>query len=159
MTNQECFILGSVLGKELSGEECALFKSLGTLRTLADGEILIQEGDIDNALHIVVSGNLAVTRPAAGGDWVTLHVLRHGELAGELGFIDGLGHSATLRAIGPTSVFSLARDRFEPLLESNPHLVFSVMRAIIRGVHTTLRRMNLQQVELSNYISHQHGRY
>lgn len=76
-----------------------------------------------------------------------------------MGFIDGLGHSATLRAIGPTSVFSLARDRFEPLLESNPHLVFSVMRAIIRGVHTTLRRMNLQQVELSNYISHQHGRY
>lgn len=159
MTNNQCFILGSVLGKDLSGEECAQFKKLGSVKDLADGEVLIAEGAVDNSLHIVVDGNLAVTRQAAGGDWVTLHVLRKGELAGELGFIDGLEHSATLRAMGPTTVFSLRREQFDPLLESDPHLVFSVMRAIIRGVHNTLRRMNLQQVELNNYITHQHGRY
>jgi CRP-like cAMP-binding protein len=159
MTNNQCFILGSVLGKDLSGKECTKFKKLGKVRDLADGEVLIEEGAVDNSLHIVVDGNLAVTRQAAGGDWVTLHVLRKGELAGELGFIDGLEHSATLRAMGPATVFSLARDKFDPLLESDPHLVFSVMRAIIRGVHNTLRRMNLQQVELNNYITHQHGRY
>lgn len=159
MTNNQCFILGSVLGKDLSGEECAQFKKLGSVKDLADGEVLIAEGAVDNSLHIVVDGNLAVTRQAAGGDWVTLHVLRKGELAGELGFIDGLEHSATLRAMGPATVFSLRREQFDPLLESDPHLVFSVMRAIIRGVHNTLRRMNLQQVELNNYITHQHGRY
>lgn len=159
MTNNQCFILGSVLGKDLSGEECTQFKKLGSVRELADGDVLIKEGTVDNSLHIVIDGNLAVTRQAAGGDWVTLHVLCKGELAGELGFIDGLEHSATLRAMGPTTVFSLERDKFDPLLESDPHLVFSVMRAIIRGVHNTLRRMNLQQVELNNYITHQHGRY
>jgi CRP/FNR family transcriptional regulator, cyclic AMP receptor protein len=159
MSDQQCFILGSVLGKDLTGEECTLFMGLGTVRQLADGDLLIKEGEIDNSLHIVIDGNLAVTRQAAGGDWITLHVLRRGELAGELGFIDGLEHSASLRAMGPTSVFSLTREKFDPLLESNPGLVFSVMRAIIRGVHKTLRRMNLQQVELNNYITHQHGRY
>jgi CRP-like cAMP-binding protein len=159
MSENQCFILGSVLGKDLTAEECALFSGLGKVRELADGDVLSQEGVVDNSLHLVIAGNLAVTRPAAGGDWVTLHVLRQGDLAGELGFIDGLEHSATLRALGPTSVFSMSRDKFDPLIDSHPHMVFRVMRAIIRGVHNTLRRMNQQQIEMSNYITHQHGRY
>jgi len=159
MSEKQCFILGSVLGKDLTAEECELFTELGTVKNMMDGDVLINEGKVDNSLHLVIEGNLAVTRPAAGGDWVTLHVLRKGEMAGELGFIDGLEHTATLRALGPTSVFSMTREKFDPLLESHPQMVFRVMRAIIRGVHNTLRRMNLQQVEMTNYISHQHGRY
>jgi CRP/FNR family cyclic AMP-dependent transcriptional regulator len=34
-----------------------------------------------------------------------------------------------------------------------------VMRAIMRTVHRILRSMNLQYVELTNYIAKQHGRY
>ncbi|MBP8902290.1 MAG: cyclic nucleotide-binding domain-containing protein, partial [Thiobacillaceae bacterium] len=116
-------------------------------------------GKVDNRLHLVIDGNVAVTRKTTGEDWVVLHILRKGELAGELGFIDGQEHSATLRAIGPARVFSLERNRFESLLESNPLLVYRVMRAIIRGVHNTLRRMNVQQMEMTNYITRQHGRY
>lgn len=159
MSEKQCFILGSVLGKDLSTEECELFTELGTVRELNDGAVLIKEGEVDNSLHLVIDGNLAVTRPAAGGDWVTLHVLRRGDMAGELGFIDGLEHSASLRALGPTAVFSLSREKFDPLLDTHPQMVFRVMRAIIRGVHNTLRRMNQQQIEMSNYITHQHGRY
>jgi CRP/FNR family transcriptional regulator, cyclic AMP receptor protein len=159
MNDQQCFILGSVLGKELTGDECVQFKDLGEIRDLKDGEVLIEEGKVDNRLHVVIDGNVAVTRKATGDDWVVLHVLRKGELAGELGFIDGQEHSATLRAIGPAKVFSLERNRFESLLESNPLLVYRVMLAIIRGVHNTLRRMNVQQMEMTNYITRQHGRY
>ncbi|MBK9325347.1 MAG: cyclic nucleotide-binding domain-containing protein [Thiobacillaceae bacterium] len=159
MNDQQCFILGSVLGKDLTGDECAMFKDLGEIRDLKDGEVLIEEGKVDNRLHLVIDGNVAVTRKTTGEDWVVLHILRKGELAGELGFIDGQEHSATLRAIGPARVFSLERNRFESLLESNPLLVYRVMRAIIRGVHNTLRRMNVQQMEMTNYITRQHGRY
>ena len=38
-------------------------------------------------------------------------------------------------------------------------LVYRVMRAIMREVHGILRRMNVQYVELTNYITKQHGRY
>lgn len=159
MTNEHCFILRTLLGDQLSEEECNFFKQLGTIRELSDGEVLIKEGEVDDCLHIILSGNLAVTRQAAGGDFVNLHVLRRGDLAGGLGFIDGLEHSATLRSVGSCSVFILHRNRFDPLIEGNPKLVFNLMKAIVRGVHGTLRRMNQQQVELSNYINHQHGRY
>jgi len=159
MSDSQCFILGSMLGKDLSGDECQLFKELGTVRNLHDGEVLIEEGKVDNCLHIVISGNIAVSRQTTGGELLTLHILTQGELAGALGFIDGQEHSATLRAVGPTSVFSLERSKFESLLETQPQLVYRVMRAIIRGVHNTVRRMNMQHLEMTNYITQQHGRY
>jgi len=159
MSDSQCFVLGSVLGKDLSADECQVFKELGTVRDLQDRAVLIEEGKIDNSLHIVISGNLAVTRQAAGGEWLTLHTLQQGELAGALGFVDGQEHSATLRAVGPTSIFSIERAKLESLLKNHPDLVYHVMRAIIRGVHNTLRRMNMQHLELTNYITQQHGRY
>ena len=114
---------------------------------------------MDNQLHVLIDGHLAVTRQVAEGEWLTLHVLKSGELAGELGFIDGQPHSATLRAMGPTRIFSLEREKFETLINTHPALMYRIMRAIVRGVHVTLRRMNAQQIELTNYITKEHGRY
>jgi hypothetical protein len=33
------------------------------------------------------------------------------------------------------------------------------MRAIMRTVHSLMRRMSVQSIELQNYIYKQHGRY
>jgi CRP/FNR family transcriptional regulator, cyclic AMP receptor protein len=149
----------SPLVAELNEEQKAVLADLVTCRTLADGEVLIREGEVSNELHVIAAGGLAVTRNTGSGDWVTLHVLRPRDMAGELGFLDNLEHSATLRAVGPTQVFSLRRDKLEELLTSQPLIVYRVMRAIMREVHGILRRMNVQYVELTNYITKQHGRY
>jgi CRP-like cAMP-binding protein len=152
-------VRNSPLTAELNDEQSEILAELVESKQLKDGDILIREGEISNELYIVVSGNLAVTKDSGKGELITLHVLRQHDLAGELGFLDGLEHSATLRAMGPTEVFCLKRDRLESLLDSNPRIVYLAMRAIFREVHGILRRMNMQQVELSNYINKQHGRY
>jgi CRP-like cAMP-binding protein len=157
-TNIE-MVSGSPLAAELDREQCLLLAQQVTLRSLSDGEILISEGTVDNELHVLVSGSLAVTHETGNGEWIAMHLLRPRDMAGELGFLDGLEHSATLRAVGPTEIFSLKRDRLEALLLDQPRLVYLVMRAIIREVHSILRRMNVQYVELNNYVSKQHGRY
>ena len=144
-------VRGSSIASELSEEECAILARVVTLRTLKNDEILIEEDQVDNCLYVIVSGALEVCRHS-GGDWISLHVLKPGDLAGELGFI-------SLRAIGPTEVFILERGQFESLLESHPKVIYAVMRTILRTVHAILRRMNLQFIELSNYITKQHGRY
>ena len=120
---------------------------------------LLEEGHKDDAIHVVTKGELEVVKPLAGGDWATLQVLRVGDMAGELGFIDGFEHSAAIRSLGNTEVFSLKRQDLEGFLDKDPQLVYQVMRAVVRTVHAILRRMNLQFVELNNYIAHQHGRY
>jgi CRP/FNR family cyclic AMP-dependent transcriptional regulator len=152
-------VRNSSLTTELTNQQCLLLAPKVVARSMQDGEILIQEGAVDANLHIVVSGNLAVTRQTGEGEWITLHLLRPKDMAGELGFLDGREHSATLRAVGPTEILSLKRDSLEALLDSQPKVVYLVMRAIVREVHGILRRMNAQQVELSNYICKQHGRY
>jgi len=152
-------IKDSTLGEELSEQQCDLLAEVITVRGLRDGDFLLSEGYKDDSIHVIVKGKLAVLKQTGAGDWVTLHILKEGDMAGELGFIDGLGHSAALRAIGDCEVFSLERNNFESLLSKDPDLVYKVMRAIIRTVHGILRRMNVQYVEMTNYITKQHGRY
>jgi CRP-like cAMP-binding protein len=94
-----------------------------------------------------------------GGQWINLNVLTKGDLAGELAFMDGKPHFAALRAVGPTRILSLKRERLESLLASEPVIVYRVMRAIFRIVHGILHRMALQASELTNYIYKQHGKY
>jgi len=98
-------------------------------------------------------------RQSGGGDLVGLHILRAGDIMGELGFLDGVEHSASLRAMGNCELLRLERTSLEGLLDKDPDLVYKVMRAIVRTVHRILRNMNAQQVELTNYITKQHGRY
>jgi CRP/FNR family cyclic AMP-dependent transcriptional regulator len=152
-------ILRSPLATELSSEECAHLAKIVTMRHLDDEEMLIRESEVDNSLHVIVKGRLEVVKNTGGGDSTTLHILRTGELAGELGFIDGLEHSASLRSAGETEVFSLNREGLERLLSTHPQIVYKVMRAIIREVHAIVRRMNTQYVEMTNYITKVHGRY
>jgi CRP-like cAMP-binding protein len=149
----------SPLSAELTDAQCEILLNIITTRVLSDGEILFTEGAVDNSLHGIYEGMLAVSKNTGGGDRIIIHTLKVGDIAGELGFLDGQEHSASLRAIGTTKVFSLERSKFEGLLLDHPEIVYRVMRSIVREVHTIVKRMNNQYVELHNYISKQHGRY
>jgi CRP-like cAMP-binding protein len=149
----------SPLGVELEKAECEALAKVLTTSKLKSGDVLIKEGTTDDSLHVVISGKLAATRNTGGNETVTLHVLHEGDIVGAMGFIDGKEHSATLIALSDTEIFSLQRQAFESLLDQHPHLVYKVMRTIIRTVHTTLIRMNRQFVEMNNYIMKEHGRY
>ena len=149
----------SPLGQELSAQQCEALAQVALMACLAEGATLLEEGHIDDALFVVTSGTLEVVKHTGGDDWVTLQLLKAGDIAGELGFVDGIAHSATIRAVTRAEVVFLQRADLEGLLDADPDLVYKVMRAIMRTVHGILRRMNLQFVEMSNYISKQHGRY
>jgi len=149
----------SRLASDLSPPECAVLAGVCTHRQLADGEVLVHEGKADNRLHVVASGALAVVRGIDSEERVQIATIHPGELAGELGFVDGMVRHASLVAIGATGVLGLEREKLESLLDANGVIVYHVMRAIVRSVHQIQRRLSLQAVELTNYIYKQHGRY
>jgi CRP-like cAMP-binding protein len=162
--NEDCSvdvktIKTSSLGGELTDEQCEKLARITTACGIKDGEFIIEEGQKDNAIHVLVDGNMEAVTRSSGGGWVTLQILRAGDMVGELGFIDGVEHSASLRALGNCELIRLERDSFEELVETEPELTYKVMRAIVREVHRILRSMNTQYMEMSNYISKQHGRY
>ena len=149
----------SKLAAEMSESQLATLAGQVVFRELAAGEVLVPEGTSDNHLYVIVSGALAVVRGARNAESTTLFTLGTGDFAGEMSFIDATAHYASLVAAGPTRVLGLEREKLEALLDSHPQIVYRVMRAIIRTVHVIQRRLAMQSVELTNYITKQHGRY
>ena len=144
---------------DLGAEECGLLAGICTVITLKQGQILIKQGKKDDSLYVVIKGRLQVNRDTGGGNHVTLACIRDGEMAGEMGFLDDSEHRATLQADDTTDVLQIKRKHLEGLLDEHPQIVYKLMRAIAREVHEITKRMNMQYVEMSNYIHHQHGRY
>ena len=149
----------TLLNEDITEDECEVLTAAFQLQKLTADEILLREGEQDDSLHIVIDGDLVATREAGGGEYVILSHLKPGDIAGALGFIDGNSHSATLRASKDSHVLTLHRDVLEGMVDEHPHLVYKVMKMIIRSVHQTLLRMNQQFVEMNNYIMKEHGRY
>lgn len=159
MTDTANLVLLSSLGAELSQDEAQVLGGLMTSRELSDGEFLIRQGTSDDSLHVLLEGRLEVVKQTGGGDEAGLAILRDGDLAGELSFIDGHEHTVALRALCSTHILSLKRKDFEDVVDANPQLVYKVMRAIARSTHRIVHRMNTEFIEMNNYIFKQHGRY
>jgi ribosome-associated toxin RatA of RatAB toxin-antitoxin module/CRP-like cAMP-binding protein len=149
----------SKLAAELTDEQCRRLAEAMQLRDLKEGEVLVTEGDDDHHFYLIASGKLGVIKSAGKPEQVTLNVLSAGDFAGELSWLDGSRRYASLVAMDATRVLGLEREKLEALLDTDPHLVYRVMRAIVRAVHQLQRQLFLQQGELTNYIYKQHGRY
>ncbi|MGB5251185.1 MAG: cyclic nucleotide-binding domain-containing protein [Sedimenticolaceae bacterium] len=149
----------SPLGIDLSDTQCRALAEVAGAVGLEAGTVLLEEGHVDETLYVVSSGSLEVIKPTGGGDAVTLQLLHAGDMAGILGFVDGVPHSAGIRALTRCELIELDRKDLEHLLEQDPQIAYQVMRAVVRAAHRILGKMNAQFVEMSNYISHQHGRY
>jgi CRP-like cAMP-binding protein len=149
----------SRLATELSDDQCRTLAERIALRDLADGETLVQEGASDSHLYAIVSGTIAVARAAGTPEEVQLFTLGAGDTVGELSFLDDNVHYASVVARGATRGLGLERAQLEALLDRDPHVVYRVMRAIVRRVHQNQHRLAAQANELTNYIFKQHGRY
>jgi CRP-like cAMP-binding protein len=149
----------SKLAAEMTEEQCKALAAVMTLRDLAPGEVLVREGDTDDHLYVIAGGLLGIIKSAGTDNELTLNTLRPGDVVGELSFLDGATRYASLVAMSHSRVLGLSRGDLEGLLDGNPHLVYRVMRAIVRVVHDIQRRLSMQTVELTNYLYKTHGRY
>lgn len=149
----------SRLAAEMTDEQCRTLAAVMEQRELKEGEVLVREGAPDDHFYLVVKGALGVVKNAGSADQVTLNTLSAGDFVGELSWLDGEPRYASLVAANPLRVLGLQRTALEGLLNTDPQLVYRVMRAIVRVVHQVQRRLAVQQAELTNYIYKQHGRY
>jgi CRP/FNR family transcriptional regulator, cyclic AMP receptor protein len=153
----------SALTEELRDSEIDALARIITLRDFKAGETLVQPNEntgMKDTLLILGDGEVEANA-VIGGEKMTLHLLKPGDLAGIIGFVGGSATqvSATVVAKTDSKVLLLDRVRFESLLNTQPAIVYYVMRGIVRHVHGIVRRMNMQSVEMSNYIYKQGGRY
>ena len=85
----------------------------------APGDVILQEGNANRALHIVRSGRIRVTRTVHEHD-VPLCELVEGQTFGELSIIEDGVASASLRAVTDTEVLSVSMNDLADFLRHNP---------------------------------------
>lgn len=102
------------------------------IRTLQRGDVLFNEGDIPDALFVVLNGRIAIAignKPLDSRESM-LALMETGDLFGELGMLDDGPRSAMARAIETSSVLQIA---YAPVLEqfnSAPKMLWGVIKLL-----------------------------
>lgn len=152
----------STLTEELRDAEIESLGRLFEVMKFKAGESLLRPGEerLKNSLIVLANGEVEATA-TIGSEKATLHLLQPGDLAGIITFVGGNVSqiSATIVAKTNCQVLLLERSKFESLLNSQPAIVYYVMRGIVRHVHGIVRRMNAQSVDMTNYIYKTGGRF
>jgi CRP-like cAMP-binding protein len=149
-------IADTLLGQDLTPEECDLLAKVVTQRTLQKGEILFDADSTDEILYILVSGKFEVLQMIGPNSSISVETLKQGSMMGELSFIDGQPHSMRLIAKMESNVLMLEKEAFESLVEKQPLLTYHVMRSIVRYSHTLQRKMNAKYLEMHRLVQNQY---
>lgn len=119
-----------------------LLFSEGSDYAFSDREIIFHEGDPDDMIFIIQSGNVSICRMQGVPDEVELAVLNPGELFGETCLLETLAHTATARAMGPTILFSITGRTFHHLFKQMPGQYGILILNIARDLSRRLRQLD-----------------
>jgi CRP-like cAMP-binding protein len=110
-------------------------------RSYAGGQVLFSEGDPGDALLVLESGSIRISRFSASGQEIVLNELTAPAAIGELALIDHQPRSATATAVGPVVVRWLRSSAFDMLLDRDPGLMRALLEALVSMVRDTNERL------------------
>jgi len=117
-------------------------KQHGTEIHLNAGEVLFSEGDSEYNFHVVLEGEVQITKQV-GGEARLLAIHRRGEFMGELSMLTGSGSIASAHAIAPSRVLRIDMDTFKHIItECSPlaDVILSAMAGRTKDVEAQLRQ-------------------
>jgi CRP/FNR family cyclic AMP-dependent transcriptional regulator len=138
----------NILFKGLNDEEVNLIASTCYEKKYEGGTIIFKEQSKGTGMFILLKGQVDI-QMSMGIDEepVTVHVIREGEVFGELSLVDAAPRSATARAAGEVIAFILEAEKFENLSRENSRIGYTVMRNIALIVTARLRETNIKYTE------------
>jgi len=109
---------------------------------LAPGDLLLEEGTPGDALFVVVSGELDVTKHADGAELPVARV-GAGSIQGEMAALEGGIRTASVRAVTEADVLRIRNEALRELLASGPEAALAIIRTVVgrlRSTEATLRQ-------------------
>jgi CRP/FNR family transcriptional regulator, cyclic AMP receptor protein len=103
------------------------------------GQVVFNDGDAGDCLHLVRTGRLAVQLATLAGQEITVRVVQPGEFFGELALVHPDNRrTGRVRALEPTATLALFRHDFEDLRQRHPGVDRLLVAALAeRVVRTT----------------------
>jgi CRP-like cAMP-binding protein len=109
---------------------------------LNPGEVLFRQGEEHPILYIVSKGTFRIVIENNDGTRSTLTKITTGHIIGEISFLMGRPHSATVEAEDEAGVYQLHRHHFDSIVLEDPTLAFKIVQAINKVLCYRLSRVN-----------------
>lgn len=119
----------------------------GVVRTFPRNTILINEGDLGDALYIVLSGRVKVFASNEAGREFVIDFHGPGEYVGEMS-LDGAPRSASVMTVEPTTCAVVNRAQLRDFILAHPDFAMHLIERLIRRVRVTTS--NLKSLALSD---------
>lgn len=111
----------------------------GVVRGFPAGQVIIREGDLQDALYVVLSGRVKVHTTGADGRDLVLATLGPGELLGELA-LDGGERSASVTTLEPCRCALVRSADLQAFVSRHPafarHLILKLIGRVRRLTHS-----------------------
>jgi HEAT repeat protein len=114
---------------ELAPPDLQPIASIAEEHTFADGDTIAEQGDEGDAMHIIVSGEVAVVVRDDGGERVAA-VRSEGDVVGEMAVVTDRPRMAGLVANGDVRVLSIGRRQFEAIMRERPETAIGVIKVL-----------------------------
>jgi CRP-like cAMP-binding protein len=109
-------------------------------RAVREGEVLWRQGDEAREMLFIVDGAVSASLRVPGGRTVEIGTAGRGDVVGEIGLLDGNGHTMSVRVTEPATVLALGRTDFAALLARQDPSAFRLKRRL--ASHLTARLRN-----------------
>lgn len=120
---------------ELALETIYEISKITTYKNAASGEAVVKRGEVGHTFFVILDGQVAVYL-AEESEPITC--LGPGELFGELGIIDRLERTATVKALEGVLMLEFDGDGFLDLLVKNGTIAFSVAKTYSQRLRSML---------------------
>jgi len=110
----------------------------GRVRTFQPGDILMRQGDLSDAMHVILTGRVRVERTHSGDVTpIELAELGVNEVVGEIGVLDGGPRTATVTALEETRTLELHRTLLAVVLIQYPEIATDLLRKLSARLRNT----------------------
>ena len=146
MTTPTALLPDSPLAK-LPDATLAAIASTGISRSYPTGTLLIREGDVGDALFIILTGRVKVYASNDEGREVVIDFHGPGEYVGEMS-LDGAPRSASVVTVEPTTCAVVDRERFRDFVLAHPDFALNLVLKLIHRVRVATE--NVKSLALSD---------
>ncbi|MEM7146755.1 MAG: cyclic nucleotide-binding domain-containing protein [Verrucomicrobiota bacterium] len=131
---------------EMDEDERRLLSSYGEFLPGHKDAVIIQQGEPQNSLFLIISGLLHVQTEAEGRK-ILLGTLKAGDMLGEINIFDPAEASATVTAVEFSQIWRIDRDMLEDFLNDYPSEGELLLIQICTQLSQRLRATNLKLTE------------
>ncbi|MEM9444204.1 MAG: cyclic nucleotide-binding domain-containing protein [Verrucomicrobiota bacterium] len=141
---------------DLDAEERQVLCQLGDFLQLQTGDILIEQGEQQPFLYMILDGSLKVT-VASDGKESEVARLSSGNSIGEMSMVDQDEASATVTAVDRCDLWRMRHDRLLECWMEYPRIVAVVLLSLFAIAVRRIKEMNPQLAALKNKQSNEVG--